>query len=559
MRMTAVLLIALGAVGLLRHRSAALRHWVLAAAIAGAAMMPLLQMVVPVWSLPLADSSGVLKVGSTVEPAVTPTAEAHVTTQIHISGAPQIPSRRSFAATVADSLPRIWIAGIVISVGILMIGLARLTWLAANSRRIRNGPWMDLADEIAREYGIERRFLLLQSDHPTLLVTWGLALPKIILPAAASSWSDDRARIVLSHELAHIRRGDWLVQMAAELLRGVYWFNPLLWVFCRRLRLESEHACDDEVINHGVGGSDYASHLVDLARALHQRHAWLPAPAMARPSSLERRVRAMLNDRLNRGAVSGSTRALIFALVFCVAAAVAAAQNAFQTFSGTVVDATGLPVPGVTLALSNPQRQAKYEVKSNDLGGFEFIGLPSGEYTLEVKANGFATLKDSFALKGANLQRRLALRIGSLEETIFVASNASDDKDAPARARVTEARPPAKANPVACVPTSTGGRIVPPRKIRDVSPIYPPNLRGTGTEGQVVMLAKLGVDGDVIDIRTVGTPQPDLAAAAIEAVRQWRFTQTLLNCTPVEPEMTITTTFKPIPAPPPAPPPPPRP
>jgi protein TonB len=97
---------------------------------------------------------------------------------------------------------------------------------------------------------------------------------------------------------------------------------------------------------------------------------------------------------------------------------------------------------------------------------------------------------------------------------------------------------------------------VPPKKIRDVAPIYPAHLRGTGVDGQVVMIAKLGVDGSVADVRVMGNPNPDLATSAIEAVQQWRFTPTLLNCTPVEPEMTVTTTFKPMP---PAPPPPPQP
>ncbi len=110
-----------------------------------------------------------------------------------------------------------------------------------------------------------------QSDHPSLLVTWGLARPKVILPSSADEWSDDRARVVMSHELAHIRRGDWIVQLSAELLRAFYWFNPLMWIACRRLRLESEHACDDEVMSRGVEGSDYATHLIELARALNQQ------------------------------------------------------------------------------------------------------------------------------------------------------------------------------------------------------------------------------------------------------------------------------------------------
>ena len=170
--------------------------------------------------------------------------------------------------------------------------MARRACAPCHARTVERSRWRDLA-------GIRPStpVVLLESDHPSLLVTWGLTQPKVILPAAAAAWSEERTRVVLTHELAHIRRGDWVVQIAAELLRAVYWFNPLLWIACRRLRLESEHACDDEVMNYGVDGTDYATHLIELARALnHRRYTWFPAPAMARPSSLERRVRAMLND-----------------------------------------------------------------------------------------------------------------------------------------------------------------------------------------------------------------------------------------------------------------------
>ena len=89
---------------------------------------------------------------------------------------------------------------------------------------------------------------------------------------------------MLSHELAHIYRGDWIVQLCAELLRAAYWFNPLLWLACRRLRLESEHACDDEVMSRGVPVPT-TRRILSSSRALNmQRHVWLPAPAMARHS-----------------------------------------------------------------------------------------------------------------------------------------------------------------------------------------------------------------------------------------------------------------------------------
>src|SRR5947207_11051465 len=82
-----------------------------------------------------------------------------------------------------------------------------------------------------------------------------------------------------------------------------------MWIVILRLRQESEHACDDAVLNLGLPGTDYAAHLVDLARAFHEhRRTWLPAPAIARPSSLERRIRAMLNIRVDRRPLTRSAR-----------------------------------------------------------------------------------------------------------------------------------------------------------------------------------------------------------------------------------------------------------
>ena len=252
----------------------------------------------------------------------------------------------------------------------------------------------------------------------------------------------------------------------------------------------------------------------------------------------------MLNQGLNRNSLGGSTRATVLIMLIAMSAAIAAAQSTFQTFSGTVVDATGKPVPGVTLVLADARRQAKYEVKSNDAGTFEFIGLPSGNYAVELQANarGFAPLKETVTLGGSNVQRRLVLHIGSLEETIMVGF-------APGPAPAPVVKEVSAPDLSGCVVTAVGGRITPPRKIRDVHPQYPAQLRGTDTEGTVVMNATIGVDGYVTDVQVVGSPQADLANAAMAAVRDWRYSQTLLNCTPVEVQMRVTTTFKPMPAP----------
>ena len=63
-------------------------------------------------------------------------------------------------------------------------------------------------------------------------------------------------------------------------------------------------------------------------------------------------------------------------------------------------------------------------------------------------------------------------------------------------------------------------------------------------EGVVVMEAVIGTDGRVEDVQVMNAPDPDLGNAAVEAVRQWQFSTTLLNCTPIEVRMQVTVNFR---------------
>ena len=159
-------------------------------------------------------------------------------------------------------------------------------------------------------------------------------------PAARRAIVDRRAlRIVLRHELAHIRRGDWVVQIAGEILRTAYWFNPLVWIACARLRQESEQACDDEVLTSDVDGPDYATHLAGAgARCSRPR----PRRVCPRPPLPVRRVSKgesapcwTLN--LTRTPATRSVRFMTAAALLDLTVALAAAQTGPVTFSGSVV------------------------------------------------------------------------------------------------------------------------------------------------------------------------------------------------------------------------------
>jgi TonB family protein len=549
-KVSVILLFAFGATALLRKRSAATRHLVLSAAVLCAVALPAVEWVVPSWHLRVDTSSlGRVERRQQQLPAME-TRPQGVLDAVRHDGFSAV--RPLMDGEVAGAL---WIAGVTISLFVLLVGLGRLAWIASRAQRIVRGPWTELAREIASRYSLHRPVLLLQSDHPTMLVTWGLVRPRVFLPQSARDWPEDRVRVVLCHELAHIRRGDWAIQMAAEVLRSVYWFNPLVWIACRRLRRDSEQACDDAVLSLGVEGPEYATHLLDLARAFESRRpVWLPAPEMARPSSLEGRIRAMLNNGIDRQPVARRASLVAVIAILAVTVAVAAAQT-FATLSGSVFDPTNSILPEVTLVLTNVESKAKHEVRSDRTGHFEFVGLPRGEYALEARLLGFAALHGTVVVSGQNVQRDMTLQVGSLQETITVVGGPSTGTPRPpdAGSRIEQLREKRRQQfDLRCQNTPAGGTVAgniggnlrPPMKLKDVKPQYPQHLQDANIAGLVSLEGRIGTDGSFTELRVVTSAHPDLDAAALEAVRQWQFDETLLNCVPVEVPMNIAVTFK---------------
>jgi len=429
----------------------------------------------------------------------------------------------------------------------------RLKRLASRAERIDRGRVVDETNALAHAVGVDRPIIVLESRDPALVVTWGAARPKILLPAVARSWPDDRLRIVLRHELAHIRRGDWLAQIIGEIVRAVNWFNPVVWLACARLRRESEHACDDAVLATGVDPADYAAHLVDLARTLttSRRTPRLPAPAMARLSTLEGRVSAMLNHRLDRSPITRPTRCATAVVVICLALSIAGlAGQRYSKFSGTVLDQTNAYLPNVIISLTSAETQARHEVRTDRTGHFEFVGLPDGEYTMAALEAGFAPLSEPLTIGGRDVDRTIQLHIGSLHETISVEAGppAARPYDPEMRQKARQwaqdkSREVAQRCSGGSPAAGVGGNILQPMKIADMKPRYPERLQATGTGGVVTLEALIGTDGTVRDVRVVTSADPDLDRAAIDAVRQWEFSSTMLNCTPVEVPMGITVNF----------------
>ena len=301
LKVTIVLAIAPLAARALARGSAAARHHIWVVALAASLLMPILAAVAPQWTIevlpaPAAAAAPLPPAAPIKAPAIDPVFEPIPVVTPVMNAEPQAQSTSMGALSTTTT---IWLAGMLLVLARLAFGTARVWWIA---QRATPAPlWAPLAHQLAQSLGIDRRVTFLSGDEDAMPMAWGLRRAHVLLPAEADDWPPDRQRVVLLHELAHVKRRDSATQMLAHLACAAYWFNPLVWLAAQRLRAERERACDDLVLASGTRGSDYADHLLDIARSLRSG-AWptWSAVTMAHRSQLEGRLMAILDPALPR-------------------------------------------------------------------------------------------------------------------------------------------------------------------------------------------------------------------------------------------------------------------
>lgn len=182
LKVSLVILAGLAASRLLHRRSAALRHWVLATSLVGAALLPLIEPWLPSWGLPARTLASASARSSAGARAADDARVAVIEIAPVDAAAPRAPAPHRRQTPVLETIA---LAGTAASLAMLLVGLLRLTWLASRAQRITSGPWTDIAREIEREFGLRRSVELLLSEHPSLLVTWGALRPRVLIPRAA--------------------------------------------------------------------------------------------------------------------------------------------------------------------------------------------------------------------------------------------------------------------------------------------------------------------------------------------------------------------------------------
>ncbi len=314
---TILLLAAWGISRLLRRASAATRHQMWTAALVTILALPLLSRALPAWRVPI-FSTGVTEKSSSpingpMELAPTAAAlSAPVAGEVlATAGSAPKPGWLAEAGQFSGSqvLPLVWGLGALILLARLLVSSIAAWRVVRESTPVSDGNLVTEVKLLCRQLGIRSPVTLVENPRLTMPMAWGVFRQTVLLPSAAHSWTDERQRVVLLHELAHLKRWDCQTLLLARVVTALHWFNPLAWIAVRRLQAEREHACDDLVLTAGTPGPDYAQHLLDIARAMRSSLSpnWAMV-AMARPSELEGRLLAILDPDIDRGQMSRRLR-----------------------------------------------------------------------------------------------------------------------------------------------------------------------------------------------------------------------------------------------------------
>jgi hypothetical protein len=304
-----------------------------------------------------------------------------------------LPWHRDQLDAWAVFLVPLWLLGVLLLSTRLAAGWLIVQRVRRTATPFAQAEWCARIPALARELGLTQRVRVLESAAIVVPTVIGWLRPALLVPASGiTGLSPQQIEAVIAHELAHIRRHDYLVNLWQTAVETLYFYHPATWWISRHIRTEREHCCDDLAIavcgNRGL----YARTLVDVAQTLIDQESHRTRVAFGLgmgDGPLTRRVRRVLSrpSEHTHRSTSWIVTAVMLGASFVVIHAAATGLLGDGIVRGRVVDAdSGQPVIGASIELSG--RGGWRDLTDAD-GRYEATAIAPGEYTLFVEAEGY--------------------------------------------------------------------------------------------------------------------------------------------------------------------------
>jgi TonB family protein len=466
-------------------------------------------------------------------------------------------------AAALRNASRPWLPGWAMPTAIIVLALgvaARLMWLlvgllALGPLRRRAMPLRDHAPAVELGIGLAGASADVRlSAAVRRPVTFGVLRPVVLLPGAYLSLDETEQAGVLCHELLHVRRHDWLHTVVEEILRAVLWFHPGIWWLLGQIDLSREQLVDQEVVALTERRQSYLKALVTLALT--------PAGPILRPALLFLgRAHLLQRVALLSREVRMSRPRLVASLVVIAVALLLGGRFVVQAFP--LAQASPAPVlaslPAASPAVAVPAGPAS-PAAVDQVAPLAEPRSAAGEATQTIaqvpretrpptpppavyKAE--PTVWSARADQPASDADRIVVVRTTIEGGVVTEAQAISGDQGLVQPALDAVRSwqfqPRAGEPIVPVttmigfnfargqqsgpasePVRIGGAIPQPVRIRNISPVYPPEAQAKRMQGIVIL--EVTIDGAGIPIDAYALrPVEGLTAAAIDAALRWRY------------------------------------
>jgi TonB family protein len=402
-----------------------------------------------------------------------------------------------------------WLVG-AWALGVVVLTFRALLHWRDLLRLMRHGTplpeWEARLAALCRRFGIGRAVRLLWSENVSTPTLVGWLRPVILLPAAvALGFPAAQIELILAHELGHVRRWDYVVNLVQVVLETVLFYHPVVHWISRELRHEREICCDEMVLRVTRGHPHvYARTLASLEELRSAER--LPLAVAASGGVLLERVQRVV------GVVPTSnlaTRPVARLLPLALAGAILATGMLQQ------LRRDDLAFVPLQLARMLSLNSAPPRLQVGDLAFAPTWSRPRIDFASATKPEAGQTVTAASTLLSP--QREMP-QVSPAAAPMPVAADLVQDMNA---AQSVAPTMPAQ-TPVATNTPSVALRA--PQPIKMTQPVYPESARERGVEGVVTLEFELGSGGEVIASRVISAqPERVFDAAAQQALRWWRY------------------------------------
>ncbi len=197
------------------------------------------------------------------------------------------------------ALVNLYIAGLGILLGRLLYNFYRTQQIRSKGLIMPDVQYVSSFYEYARKMNIGKGIRFFLSTYIDTPMVAGALKPIVLVPAAMiSQLQPDELEAILLHELAHIKRHDYLINIIQTVIETILFFNPFVWLISKQVRREREHCCDDMVLAYTEDALPYAKALASL-EMYRQNNNQLTLAAAGNKHQLFNRIKRIMEMKKN--------------------------------------------------------------------------------------------------------------------------------------------------------------------------------------------------------------------------------------------------------------------